>query len=144
MTETIYLLDANALSRLSTYQRGCAFVRRRCRIPSEVLHEIRGFPDVSQLRALEYPVSAELLESVSEVLKTVPPGDFKLIDLYRNKGNADPILVATALTGMRKASETLFSEDWKIVSDDDAVRAKAEEHGVEWLSTANFATFLPS
>ena len=143
MTATVYVLDANVLSRLSVHQRGNSFVREHCRIPAEVLHEIDGFPDVRQLRALDFPVSAELLACVSEVMKTLRPSDFTLVDLYRNKGNADPILVATALTGIRHASETLFCEDWKVVSDDDAVRTKAEEHGVGWLSTADFVLLLP-
>lgn len=144
MTSTVYLLDANVLSRLSAEQRASRFVREHCRIPAEVLHEIEGIPDVRELRALCFPVSAELLESVREVMKTLTPGDFKLVDLYNNRGNADPILVASALIGARQASETLFAEDWQIVSDDHAVRAKAEGHGVTWLSTWDFILLLPT
>ncbi len=73
-----------------------------CRISSEVLYEVQTFPDIEQLRALECPISSDLLVHVREVMKTEVLGDFKLVDLYRNKGNADPILIATALTAMRK------------------------------------------
>jgi hypothetical protein len=144
MTASVYVLDANVLSRLSARQRRSSFVRERCRIPSEVLHEIRDFPDIDQLRGLDLPMTAELLECLREVMKTVTPADFKLIDLYGNKGSADPILVASAITGKRQSSETLFWEDWKVVSDDEAVRAKAAEHGVGWLSTADLVLFLPA
>jgi len=144
VNSVVYLLDANVLSRLSAGQRGNSLVREHCRIPTEVLHEIEGFPDFRQLRALELPVSVEQLECVRQVMKSVAPGDFKLVDLYRSKGNADPILVAAALIGIRQSSETLFSEDWKVVSDDDAVRAKAADHGVEWLSTEDFVLLLPA
>ena len=70
-------------------------------------------------------------------MKTELPGDFKLVVLYRNQGNADPILIVTALTAMRKVSETLFGEDWKVVTDDGAVPDKATALGVTWLSTEN-------
>ncbi len=57
-------------------------------------------------------------------MKTEIPGDFKLVDWYRNKGNAHPILFATALTAMRTASETLFGEHLQVATDDDAVGDK--------------------
>jgi len=130
-----YLIDSNVLSRLTAEQRRSDFLREHCRIPSEVLYEVQTFPDIGQLRALEYPVSSALLWHVREVMETEVPGNFKLVNLYRNKGNADPILIATALTAMRKASGTLFGEDWKVVTDDVAVRDKATAMGVGWLST---------
>lgn len=142
MTATVYVLDANVLSRLSAARRGSSFVRKRCRISAEVLHQIEDLPDIRRLRALDCLVSAELLERLSEVMKTVAPGDFKLVDLYSRKGNAEPILVDTALTGMRQASSTLFNEDWKFVSDDNAVRATAEEHCVDWLNMAGLILLL--
>lgn len=144
MTADVYVLDTNVLSRLANRQRQSPFLRAHCRIPSEVLHEVRGFPDIEQLRALNFPLDGRVLECLREVMKTVRPGDFKLIDLYSNKGNADPILVATALTGMRRAADTLFLEVWSVVSDDEAVRAKACEFGVMWLSTEAFVRLLPT
>lgn len=144
MTACVYVLDANVLSRLSARQRHSSILRSRCRISSEVLHEVRGFPDIEQLRALDFPLDGEVLRCLREVMKTVRTDDFKLVDLYGNRGNADPILVATALTGMRQAAETLFIEEWVVVSDDHAVRAKASELGVRWLSTTDFVPLLPT
>jgi hypothetical protein len=139
----IYLLDANVLSRLSAGQRRSRFLRDHCKIPSEVLYEVRGFPDVEHLRALEDRLDSEVLEIIRQVMGTVPPDDFKLVDLYGNKGNADPILVAAALTGMRRAETTLFVEQWAVVTDDEAVRAKASEFDVAWLSSGEFVNLLP-
>jgi hypothetical protein len=140
----VYLLDANVLSRLSAKQRSSPFLQNHCKIPSEVLFEVRGFPDVDRLRALEERLDGEVLESLRQVMGTVPADDFKLVDLYGNKGSADPILVATALTGMRRAAATLFAENWAVVTDDEAVRAKASEFGLAWLSSAEFVQLLPS
>lgn len=142
MNSDKYVLDANVLSRLSAEQRRSSFVQERCRIPSEVLHEIHGFPDIDQLRTLDFPMSAALLKHLKQVMRTVPPGDSTLVDLYRNKGNADPILIASAMTGMSQSAETLFDENWKVVSDDGAVRVKATALGVGWLSTADFVLLL--
>lgn len=138
----VYVIDANVLSKLSTSQRRSAFVREHCRVPSEVLHEVEAFPDIDELRALEIPVSLHLLTCLADVMRTVAPDDFKLVDLYGNKGNADPLLVASALAGSQRAADTLFPEEWKIVSDDVAVRAKATEHGVNWLGTPSFVLLL--
>jgi hypothetical protein len=144
MNADVYLLDANVLSRLSAKQRRSPFLHAHCRIPTEVLYEIQGFPDIERLRALEFPLTADVLKCLSDVMKTVEPNDFKLVDLYGNKGNADPILVAMALTGMRQAADTLFKEKWVVVSDDQAVRAKASELGVGSLGTMEFVLLLPT
>lgn len=85
---------------------------------------------------LEYPVSADVLNLVREVMSTVPPGDKDLIDLYHVRGNADPILVATALDAIAKSEETLLVEDWQIVTDDEGVKKKASEFDLRTVSSA--------
>lgn len=142
MNEVWYLIDTNVLSKLTPAQRASTFMQGCCRIPSEILYETSGFPDIAMLRELEYPVSPEILDLVREVMKTVPPGDFKLVDLYRAKGNGDPILIATALDGIRAAEQTLFEQDWKIVTDDAAVRSKAFEFEIGTLSSKRFVVML--
>jgi hypothetical protein len=47
----------------------------RSKIPSEVLHEAATFPDIAMLRTFEYPMSADFLNLVREVMSTVPLGD---------------------------------------------------------------------
>jgi hypothetical protein len=142
MTECWYVVDSNVLSRLTLSQRSSAFFREHCRIPSEVLYEASGFPDIPSLRKLEYRVTPEVLMGVREVMQTVEPGDFKLIDLYRNKGSADPVVIATALVEQRRGQETLFAPNWVVVSDDNAVRAKAMDMDLHILGAKGFADLL--
>ena len=63
MNETRYLLDNNALGRITPAQRATLFVKEACRLPSEVLYEARGFPDIELLNQLEYPTTASVLTS---------------------------------------------------------------------------------
>jgi len=139
-----YLIDTNALSRIGRKNRESAFVRDNCKIPSEVLHEAATFPDIAMLRTLEYPVSADVLNLVREVMYTVPPGDKNLIDLYHARGNADPILVASALDAIAKSEETLLVEDWQIVTDDEGVKMKASEFNLRTVSSAEFTKLVGS
>lgn len=144
MTIVKYLIDTNALSRIGRTNRGSAFVRATCRIPSEVLHEADGFPDIATLRVLEYPVTADVLNLVRKVMATVPPGDKSLVDLYHVQGNADPILVATALDAIAKSEETLLVEDWQIVTDDDGVKKKAAEFDLRTVTSVEFMMLVAS
>jgi hypothetical protein len=142
VTDVYYLVDNNVLSRLTPQQRACSLMRDRCRIPSEVLFEARGFPDIDVLRGLEYPVSTGVLTQLCDVMRAVVPGDFKLVDLYNNRGNADPMLIATALDARQTASRTLFEETWRIVTDDLAVQAKAAEFGLSSMGYEDFCSIL--
>ena len=142
MIEVRYLVDNNVLSKLSLAQRSDRKFRDRCRIPSEVLFEAAGFPDIDQLCLLEFPVTPRVLEQLRHVMSTVSPSDSRLVDLYGNKGNADPLLIATALVGAQDTAGTLFPEDWQIVTDDRGVRLKAAEFGVHVLSAEEFLAHL--
>lgn len=42
MKEQMYLIDNNVLSHLSPTQRASEFFHTQCRIPAEVLHELRS------------------------------------------------------------------------------------------------------
>lgn len=56
----------------------------------------------------------------------------------KNRGNADPILVATALDAIAKSEETLLIEDWQIVTDDEGVKKKASESDLRTVTSAEF------
>lgn len=86
----------------------------------------------------EYPMSADVLNLLREIMSTVPPGDKDLIDIYHVRGNADPILVATALDAIAKSEETLLVEDWQIVTDDEGVKKKAAEFDLRAVTSAEF------
>lgn len=138
MNEQMFLLDNNVLSHLSRTQRASAFFFERCRLPSEVLHEAENYPDANAFRKIEYPTTARVLQLLQKVMLTVPDSDTTLVNLYANKGAADPLLIACALDGMEDAADLLWGPTWAIASNDKAVRAKAAEFSVESLSRDEF------
>lgn len=137
-----YVIDNNALSYLKRRQRTSEFFRKQCHIPTEVLHEARGFPDIEELRKLEYPTTGHLLRILIEVMATVPATDTGLVDLYANRGNADPLVVACAIEGQRESDDALFGPTWVVVSEDKAVRAKATEFRIEVRTNEQFVAIL--
>ena len=142
MIDSWYLVDNNALSALGQRRRSTEYFRAHCRITDEVLYEAREFPDIAELEALRYEVGPEVtrrvLVQLVKVMKSVPTSDTDLVDLYANKGNADPIIVACALDAMFQEECTLMPATWTIVSDDGAVRTKASEFGVPVLTSEEF------
>lgn len=138
----VYVIDNNALSYIKRKHRASEFFKEHCRIPSEVLHEAAGFPDIEELKLLEYPTTARVLAILIEVMATVPVMDTKLVNLYANLGNADPLIVATALDGQRGDTATLFGPAWIVVSSDAAVEAKAREFGLAVTTNTEFLAFL--
>lgn len=140
MNEAMYLLDNNALSHLTRAQRASGFFRERCRLPSEVLHEAKGYPDAEAFKQVEYPTTARVLERLRVVMGTERIGDTALLNLYSNKGAADPMIIACALDAIGEAASLLFGPCWIIVSNDNAVRAKAREFEVESCTREEFLT----
>lgn len=142
MNGSWYLLDNNALLTLTREERSGRLVRERCRIPTEVLYEAQGYPDVEALRQLEFEMNAVILERVRQVMASVSPGDTALVDLYANKGNADPILIATAMYARELSETTLLPEEWVVVTDDRALRRTAAEFGVPTLPSVEFGELV--
>lgn len=140
MNEELYLLDNNALSHLTRAQRASAFFHDRCALPSEIIHEADGYPDAASFKVVEYPTTANVLKHLGTVMATVSVDDTTLVNLYANKGAADPMLLACALDGMAEAATALWGPTWVIVSNDNAVRAKAKELGVESCTREDFLT----
>ncbi|GAA2567329.1 hypothetical protein [Mycolicibacterium diernhoferi] len=142
MTDYQYLVDNNVLSTLSRDQRASEFFRSFCHIPDEVLYEARGFPDIDELRDCRYETTDAVLRQLLVVMKTVPVADTKLVDLYANRGGADPLIVACALEARSQNDDKLFGPTWVVVSDDDAVREKAAEFEIDRLSAREFSAIL--
>lgn len=137
-----YLLDNNALSRLTVEERSTPFIREHCRIPSEVLHEARFLPDIVSLTELEYRTTGRVLHHLQRVMKRVPVDDVRLVNLYSGKGNADPMLVACALDAVHEEEEGLFGDEWAIFSNDDAVLAMARLFGITVLTSSELDPLL--
>lgn len=140
--EQKYVIDTNALSQLGSHRRASTFFRLNAVIPSEVLREAQGFPDIDALRKNGSPITAKLLSWVVQIMATVPPDDTNLVNLYANLGGADPLVVACALNGQAEDSQFLDAATWIVVTGDCAVREKAEEFGVKVLSNAEFAAVI--
>jgi hypothetical protein len=137
-----YVLDTNALSQLRRHRRESEFFREHTVIPSEVLHEAQGFPDIDVLRANLYPTTSSVLDWLVRIMATVPVGDTKLVDLYANHGGADPLVVACALDGKTRDGQFLGAPEWVVVTSDAAVRAKAEGFNLHVLNSAEFAAII--
>ncbi|MGN6609928.1 MAG: hypothetical protein ACTHMS_23320 [Jatrophihabitans sp.] len=138
-----YLVDTVTLSRMTAAQRACAFVRSRCRIPEEILFEAQGLPDIDVLKQLAYPITTAVLEKVKVVMATIIPKD-KVVDLYRNKGNGDVMLLATALTEMDVSAGQLIGDRWIIATGDDGLTKKAADMGVLTCTPGEFIALTSS
>jgi hypothetical protein len=137
-----YVLDTNTLSQIGRRRRDSDFFKENVVLPEEVLREAGEFPDLGNLRRRLYPTTAQVLEGLVRVMATVPVDDTRLVDLYRNKGGADPLLVACALDGQARDSAYLDAPEWVVVTADDAARRKAKEFGLTTLSNTEFAALI--
>lgn len=142
MNETKYLVDNNALIALGRARRASEFFRAHCHLPSDVMYEAQGFPDLTMLKALTYEVTPKVLEHVRAVMKTIRPGDTCLVDLYKNKGAADPVLIACALDAAEQEDGCLFPDRWVVVTYDKAVIESARGFGIETTSPACLAEHI--
>lgn len=140
--EQRYVIDTNALSQLTRRRRATTFFRESTVIPEEVLHEAAGFPDIDSLRENVHPTTPRVLHWLIEVLATVPDNDTRLIDLYANRGNADPLVIACALEGQEHDGQYLWPTEWIVVTADEAVRDKAKEFKLEVLINDRFADLI--
>jgi hypothetical protein len=136
-----YLVDNVTLSRMTANQRASAFMHNRCRIPEEIIYEARGLPDIEMLKQLIYPITTTVLENVKVVLATTKAGD-KVVDLYRNEGNGDVMLLATALTEMSVSTGQLFGDSWIIATADKGLTRKAVELGVLTCTSDQFIALV--
>lgn len=139
---TRYLVDTNALSQLRRQRRASKFFRANAMIPSEVVHEADGFPDVEALKQIEYSTTPSVLRWLVTVMATVPPDNTDLINLYLNQGGADPLMVACALDARDRETQHLDPLEWAIVTGDKSVRAKADEFDVRVLTYGQFADLI--
>ena len=75
-------------------------------------------------------------------MATVDVGDITLVDLYGNKGAADPGLVATVLAAADAQDGYLLPDSWTIVTADKAVLDLSARNGVTTMSPAELAALI--
>jgi hypothetical protein len=90
MNGNFYLIDNNALIALTRKRVQTEFFANHCRITADVLHEASEHREWGLLATLAEPTTPAFLEHVRAVMSRVKPGDTNLVDLYANKGAADP------------------------------------------------------
>ncbi|MBL7285817.1 hypothetical protein FPH17_02740 [Corynebacterium godavarianum] len=140
--QTRYIIDTNVLNKIDVNERSTQFFKTRCSLPDAVLDEASGFPDIEELRKLRYPTTAPLLQLLMEVMATIELKDKRVVNLWKNKGAADPVLTAVALHARAQEKDRMLEIEWVIVTDDRAVRNLAEKHEVEVLSGDQFQEIL--
>lgn len=137
-----YLVDNNALIALKRDRVASAFFRAHCQVTTDVLREADGHPHFAQLKGGAYALTPAVLEQIRTVMAGVALGDTSLIDLYGNKGSADPGQVASALDAIAADEGALFGDDWIIVTNDGGVEDAAARHGVATVKPAELAALI--
>lgn len=128
--ERKYLLDTNVVLQLGAKSLSeSRFFVQHCQLIDDVIDELDLELDWDAVR---YPTTARLLQVLISVMATIPVGDISLIDLYRNKGRADPVIIAAALDAIEEDRGSLMGEvrEWVVVSEDQAVRRTCADFGI--------------
>ena len=140
--EKIFLVDTNAFGQVSQYRQS-AFFLENVRIPEAVLDEIGKPSDLNTLQRCKYHTTISVLRELKKVMETIPEDDVKLVDLYANKGHADPLIIACALDLQTKEDDKLFAiQQPIIVTNDKAVARKATKFQIEVISGDDFKKIL--
>ncbi|TFD60920.1 hypothetical protein E3T39_07355 [Cryobacterium suzukii] len=142
MNETKYLVDNNALVALKGDRIRTDFFHAFCRVTADVLFEADLNPEQAAIAQIAHEPTPEVLEQIRAVMGTVLPGDTRLIDLYKNKGAADPGLIALILATIAAGDGMFFSDTWVLVTNDNAVTAKATEFGVASIKPGDLAALI--
>lgn len=134
-----YVVDTNTLIQLNKNQRSSSFFLEHAVAPMEVLKEADGLPDSELLQQILRPTTARTLHWLALIMKSIRVGDSRLVNLYANKGSADPLVLACALEAQEAESSYLDPAEWVIVTDDHALRTKAREFEVCYFTNSEFA-----
>ena len=142
MNRTLYLVDNNALIFLGRARVRTEFFVEHCRLTDDVRYEAAEHRERRALAGLVEPLTPQVLEHVRNLMATVDVGDITLVDLYGNKGAADPGLVATVLAAANAQDGYLLPDSWTIVTADKAVLDLSARNGVTTMSPAELAALI--
>lgn len=140
--ETRYLVDNNALNALRRGHIQTAFFRDYCQVTTDVLWEAREHTEQATLKRSSRPHTPGLLARVRDVMETVAAGDTRLVDLYGNKGAADPGLIASVLEAADDDANKLSSDVWILVTNDRAAAGKAAEFDIAVITPIELAGLI--
>ncbi|WP_296605114.1 hypothetical protein [Nocardioides sp.] len=142
MNGTHYLVDNNALIALGRRRIRTTFFRTHCRVTADVLREAAEHPDRALLETTAVELTPLVLEEIRAVMSGLGVGDTRLVDLYANKGTADPGMIATVRAARAVEESMLFPDTWVIVTNDRAVETTATEHDVQTMKPADLAELI--
>ena len=136
-----YLIDETPCASLEKDWLKSEFFQNYCYIPEEILFELRDNVrlDFSLLADSSIPVTYEILNKLQQY---VMPQIGKIVDLYKNEGNGDALLVATALDMREKEDEKLVKSEWVIVTSDKGVVTLAKKFDLRTISMQDFFQIL--
>ena len=140
--EIRYLVDNNVLNALRRDQIHSEFFRDYCQVTADVLWEAREHSERAALALHSRPHTTGFLMRMRDVMETLEAGDTRLIDLYGNKGAADPGLIASILEAADDDANKLLSDSWILVTNDQAVAGKAAEFAVAVITPIEFAKLI--
>lgn len=144
MIERHFMLDNNVLVALTKSELNSEIVKSRCRVPAAVVAEAAGWHGPELLVSITYDYSESVFGLVSEVMQTIHTSNKRLVNYSRNKGTADPFVIASALDATEQSQEKLVQEEWHVVSEDNEVRRVAALNGLSSLRKNAFLSLIRS
>lgn len=140
-----YLLDTNVITGLpkETVEK---FINLRgsLYVVTEVKEELEGAQSrlslLEQTEVQELEISAGILQKVSDLMAEIG-NEFSLINLFENKGGADVVMIAHVLYENLR-SDTLFKEQWTIVTNDGPLTNVAKKYGIRVISMNDFNSII--
>lgn len=109
-----------------------------------MLYEVGDHPDRGLLEERSIDTQPATLEWIRYVMRHEPVGDTALVDLYSNKGAADPGLIAVALFEESSQDGQFFADSWVLVTNDRAVVERAKARGVDVIEPSQLAAMIDS
>ena len=136
-TDVRYILDETPSSSLKPEWIKSQFFQSYCYIPEEIIYELRdnnrlNFEIIAQ-RSI--PVTYEILNKLQQY---VMPQIGKIVDLYKNEGNGDALLIATALEMRQMEDDKLIKSEWVIVTSDNGLASLAKRFDIRCISKNDF------
>lgn len=75
-------------------------------------------------------------------MRTLPSGDVQLVDLYKNRGTADPFVIACALVLQEAEAGYLDPKESIVVTGDRAVADMATRFGLKVIDREGLEVLL--
>lgn len=136
-----YLLDTVTIKKLPLRILESGFVKTYAKVPEEILYELTSTPRFSKVKHLRLEAKAGVLNCIHSVFDKMNQSN-SVIDLYKNEGNGDVILLAMALHGRNLNAGMLIGKEWAIVTDDIGLKNMAGSLKIKIFTTNEFSRLV--